>query len=179
MKRKLRDKHKKLRSSFDKDRKKKLDKIICNKIKNSTCFKKAKNIMFYIAHSGEPDISCITDDFSDKKKNFYLPRIKSSHLEVAKIEGFDSLIIGKYKIPEPPPQSETIPREKLDVIFIPGLCFTPSGIRLGRGGGYYDRFLAGIDPAVKKIGICYSFQIEKDIPCCAHDVGVDEVITDK
>ena len=61
------------------------------------------------------------------------------------------------------------------VIIVPGIAFDNNGCRLGRGKGYYDRFLAGL---VKnyKIGICFPWQIIENVPTDSHDVCVNEVI---
>jgi 5-formyltetrahydrofolate cyclo-ligase len=64
-----------------------------------------------------------------------------------------------------------------EVMLIPGLSFTRIGERLGRGKGHYDQFLEkylGL-----KIGICFSLQIEKEIPTEMHDVQLDYIVTEK
>lgn len=69
--------------------------------------------------------------------------------------------------------SEVTPK----IIIVPGLGFTSDGARLGRGKGYYDRYLEGA--AVIKIGIGFEMQIEQDIPTDPHDVKMDFVVTDQ
>ncbi len=61
-------------------------------------------------------------------------------------------------------------------VIIPGLAFDQAGRRLGRGGGYYDRFLAqqGLENAVK-IGVCWSMQVVQEVPTDLHDVRMDWV----
>jgi 5-formyltetrahydrofolate cyclo-ligase len=67
----------------------------------------------------------------------------------------------------------SLPASDLFVI-IPGLAFDQDGRRLGRGGGYYDRFLAseGLEKAVK-VGVCWSMQLVQAVPTDAHDVRMD------
>ena len=48
--------------------------------------------------------------------------------------------------------------EQLDLIVVPGLAFTAEGNRLGRGAGFYDRFLSGIPATTVKVGVCFEFQ---------------------
>lgn len=64
-----------------------------------------------------------------------------------------------------------------DIIIVPGLGFTREGKRLGRGKGFYDRYLE--KTLALKIGIAFDLQIEKDIPTDVHDVLMDFVVTDK
>lgn len=64
--------------------------------------------------------------------------------------------------------------DAIDLAVIPGLAFTASGKRLGRGKGCYDRLLSRLK--CRKLGLCFPFQILEDIPCEAHDYSVDTVI---
>lgn len=69
--------------------------------------------------------------------------------------------------PAPPP----------DLILVPGLAFTPDGRRLGRGGGYYDRWLA-TQRGIPTLGICFSCQLVDTLPVESHDVRVDAILTE-
>lgn len=62
-----------------------------------------------------------------------------------------------------------------DIAIVPGLAFSKSGERLGRGGGVYDSYLSGGE--VFKIGVCFGFQLREDIPHDAMDVQMDLVIS--
>ena len=61
------------------------------------------------------------------------------------------------------------------IALVPGLAFDAAGHRLGRGKGYYDRFLAA-HPYIYKIGVCFDFQKVAEVPTDEHDIAVDEVI---
>ncbi|MDZ4289569.1 MAG: 5-formyltetrahydrofolate cyclo-ligase [Prosthecobacter sp.] len=77
------------------------------------------------------------------------------------------------------PQHEVAAGE-LSLILTPGLAFSEAdGTRLGRGGGYYDRFLA--NPAVKarRIGVAFEMQVAPTVPCEPHDSRVHELVTEK
>jgi len=63
--------------------------------------------------------------------------------------------------------------ERLAVL-VPGMAFDSRGARLGRGGGFYDRFLErtkNVD--MLKIGVCWSMQVVPQVPTDPHDVHVD------
>ena len=64
-----------------------------------------------------------------------------------------------------------------DIVIVPGLGFTKDGKRLGRGKGFYDRYLE--NSSVVKVGLAFEMQIEDDIPTDNHDVLMDFVVTDK
>jgi 5-formyltetrahydrofolate cyclo-ligase len=62
------------------------------------------------------------------------------------------------------------------VTIIPGMAFDVEGHRLGRGKGYYDRFLAKLSPTTYKIGLCFRWQFVDQVPTDEHDIPMDEVI---
>jgi 5-formyltetrahydrofolate cyclo-ligase len=68
--------------------------------------------------------------------------------------------------------------DEIDLILVPGLVFTQDRHRLGRGGGFFDRLLAGRGANAFKLGICFSFQILDAVPIEGHDTLMDAVVTD-
>jgi 5-formyltetrahydrofolate cyclo-ligase len=86
---------------------------------------------------------------------------------------------GAFGIPEPT-GAEIVPPEKLGraLICVPGVAFTQTGQRLGRGGGYYDRLLAAAPPQVVSAGLAYSFQVLDRLPESPHDRRLDLIITE-
>ncbi len=85
---------------------------------------------------------------------------------------------------EEPQGSRTLSPRRLDVVFLPLVGFDAHGVRLGAGGGYYDRAFAfrrwrHVWHAPRLIGIAYSFQQVDRITPAAHDVLLDAVVTEK
>lgn len=68
--------------------------------------------------------------------------------------------------------------DSIDLILVPGLAFSKDRHRLGRGGGFFDRLLAGRAAGAFKLGICFSFQLLDAIPTESHDILMDTVVTD-
>ncbi len=66
----------------------------------------------------------------------------------------------------------------VDCVIVPGLAFTLAGDRLGQGGGWYDRYLAGLRPEAITIGVAFAPQIVDSLPVEPHDIRLDKVITD-
>ena len=66
---------------------------------------------------------------------------------------------------------------RLDLVFVPGLAFDLKNHRLGRGKGYYDRFLKTLPAHVKRWGLTFDFQLFNSIPVDGSDAPVDKVIT--
>ena len=63
------------------------------------------------------------------------------------------------------------------LLIVPGVAFTKDGKRLGRGKGFYDRFMAKYKNKFSKMGICFDFQLVDDIPVYENDIKVDKVIS--
>ena len=95
-------------------------------------------------------------------------------MEVRPYDGEDMMRKGRLGVPEP--QTRTY-KGAIDLILVPGVVFDQHRHRIGRGGGYYDKFLTK-HPGAKKFGVCYSFQLKKrEIPHLPSDHKVNRVIT--
>ena len=90
--------------------------------------------------------------------------------------GKDDLKVGAFGIMEP--CGEVFDDyEAIDVAVIPGMAFDSGCHRLGRGKGYYDRFLPLLHARVYKIGVCFPFQLLDSIPTDEHDIAMDAVLS--
>jgi hypothetical protein len=90
--------------------------------------------------------------------------------------GKESLQKGAYNIPEPH-NGRVISPSEIDLMLVPGVAFDTSGGRLGRGKGFYDRYLSRLDAAhIYKVGICLPHQLVAQVPTEPHDVRMDTVI---
>ncbi|USN98531.1 MAG: 5-formyltetrahydrofolate cyclo-ligase [Phycisphaeraceae bacterium] len=85
---------------------------------------------------------------------------------------------GPHGVRQPAPDGKRLDPASLGFVLVPGLAFAADGARLGRGGGYYDRFLAGL-PGVTRVGVCWSGQILGEIPVAPHDVRVHRLLTEQ
>lgn len=85
------------------------------------------------------------------------------------------MAVGAYGIMEPQ-GGEPVPSYSIDAVVVPGVAFTRTGARMGRGKGYYDKYLSQEDFRGLKLGVCYAEQIVEDLPTEPHDVRMDCVI---
>lgn len=110
----------------------------------------------------------------------YLPATTSQHQMVwGEYLGPESLTIGAFHIPEPrnAPHPSSI-LATCGLVLVPGLAGTPSGIRLGRGGGFYDRALSGIDRARTRLAVVlHPWEVLDEIPFEPHDIVMDLIFT--
>ena len=85
------------------------------------------------------------------------------------------LLPGPFGNHEP---AEDAPAPSPDLVLVPGLAFDRSGFRLGRGGGFYDRFLESFPSHPVLCGVCFSCQIVPNVPREAHDARVDWILSE-
>lgn len=98
-------------------------------------------------------------------------------MEFRYVDNLNTLTPGVYGILEPQ-EGRLCPPEEIELFFIPGLAFDLKGNRLGRGGGYYDRYLSTVRPSAFKVGLAFQLQITDTLPVDPHDVKVDALITE-
>lgn len=99
-------------------------------------------------------------------------------MEFRRVENLAALIPGPYGILEPQ-QGSLCPPEEIEVFFIPGLAFDRQGNRLGRGAGYYDRYLAALRHPAFKVGLAFQLQITDALPVTATDMKIDSLLTEE
>ena len=67
-----------------------------------------------------------------------------------------------------------------DWVLVPGLAFSPTlGTRLGRGGGFYDRYLSAAPSATQFLGVCFECQLADPVPAGPHDLRVPRICTER
>ncbi len=132
-------------------------------------FQKAHRVLFYYPVHNEIDLRSLYTIAPNKE--YFLPSVHHKSIKIKRYTGEDNIHRGKLGIPEPKVESYNGP---IDIILIPGVAFDKKGHRLGRGGGYYDRFLK-IRSSLR-IGVGYKFQLVKHVPNNWLDKRMDIVI---
>lgn len=135
----------------------------------------AKTVMMYCSLTDEVDTRKALHQLIDAGKQVVLPVVvDDSHMVLRRYHSDADLCEGAYHILEPTgPVFEDV--DAIDVVVVPGMAFDAAGHRLGRGKGYYDRFLARC-PKAWRIGICFGFQLLPHVPVEDTDVVMNEVI---
>lgn len=140
-------------------------------------FKSAQNIFAYISEKREPDTVRIIEKALEAGKTVALPvSYDGGRMEPRVIKSLSELEIGKFGIPAPKEDALLLSEEDIDLIIVPAVTFNRAGFRLGRGGGYYDRFLERSSAFSVGLGreklIC-------EVPLESHDMSVDCLVTEK
>ena len=153
------------------------DQHIVSALSESSYFKRARIILFYLPIHGEVDISQLFNKYKGKKK-FVLPRVcKNGNLNLHFITDLSETENGAFNIKEPLGNLKEASPKDLDLILVPGTVFAKDGHRIGYGKGFYDRLLK--NTSAIKIGIAYEFQIVENIPAQSHDSPMDLIATEK
>lgn len=172
-KQRLRDSLKLLHHSISVDEKRSRAAVLWNKVEAMQSFQSAKTVLLYWSLDDE----VYTHDFIRKRytqKIIALPCIHEDGLLLRRFTGVETMTIGQqFSLAEP--AGEVITAVRIDLAFIPGVAFDGQGNRLGRGKGYYDRFLPQLH--CPTIGICYDRQMVETIPVQEHDRGVNQIMT--
>lgn len=131
--------------------------------------------MAYWAMASEIDLRPVIDAALRQEKALLLPRCEENGTMTARqVYRLEDLRPGAFGIWEPGPELPEAAAERIDLILVPAMAYDRKGHRLGRGKGYYDRFLCRYDG--KTIGV--SGILLESVPVEAHDVSVDAVASE-
>ncbi|MFH1201446.1 MAG: 5-formyltetrahydrofolate cyclo-ligase [Candidatus Omnitrophota bacterium] len=144
-------------------------------------FIRAKTILFYLAFDGEVETRRMIKEALKKGKKIALPVIyrKTKALSPFLIQDLTTQTArGPYGIMQPHTGNcRRLSLSRIDLAIIPGIAFDKVGNRLGRGAGYYDRFLLKLPKDTTTIGLAFDFQVLKDIPHSSFDLPVKKVLS--
>lgn len=136
----------------------------------------ARTLLLFCGVGREPDTAGVIDALLSAGKTVALPKcLPGRQMEARAITDREQLVPGAYGIPEPEDACPVIPKEALDVILVPNLCCDRAGYRLGHGGGYYDRYLAGY--AGFTVALCPEARLQERVPRDSFDLPVNLVIS--
>ena len=161
------------RRIYPHDKAKADSEAIIARLEQLPCFRDAQTIMIYYPIHNEVDLRPLLQRY-EGKKIFILPVTHRKGIEPRQYLGEEMMQRGNYSVPEPQTSTFT---GKIDLILVPGVVFDLQGNRIGRGAGFYDRFLKK-HKHITQLGVAYDFQIKNhSIPHSAFDKPVDGVIT--
>ena len=153
-------------------------RALCAAIAGHSAFACGDRIALFSPLPSEPDVEWL---WKEAARGFCYPRVQGAEIEFVDVHRLDDLAPSAWNsaVWEPAfPAARVILPAEIDLILVPGLAFTRDGHRLGRGGGFYDRFLAQLPERTVKLGVCFDLQMVEALPAEAHDRRVDAVVTE-
>ncbi len=173
-KKEIRQSIKRLKQQCPDEQRQELSEAALNHLMELPAWRTSRVVLLYAALPDEvPTRELLHAALADGKL-VLLPVVEGDDLELRPYKGDDELRPGAFDIEEPQGEAYTC-FENIDLAIVPGIAFTHKGQRLGRGRGYYDRLLPRLEAALK-VGLCWPFQLVKELPCEPHDVLMDLVI---
>ena len=144
------------------------------KLKKIYAFTNAHRIGVYYPIGSEILTQNIIQELISNGQEVFLPKVVDGKMEFRKITDFSSLEKGSFDIMEPKDDCKV--NNSLDVILVPTVGISPTGVRLGYGHGFYDKFLA--EHKTTTISLILEKQIIKNIPKSEHDILMDWIVTE-
>ncbi len=152
----------------------------CHALAAQAEFRNARTVMLFLAIPGEIDTAELMRAAWRDGKTVLVPVVvwEERSMVAKAIDSLDSGLVETAQGIREPVGGEAWPVEEIDLIVVPALAFDRQGNRLGRGGGFYDRFLALPGMRATLCGIAFAEQLLDEAPTGDHDVPVDMIVTD-
>jgi len=135
------------------------------------------SVAAYLSERSEPGTAALVAALHAAGVTVLLPRLQREP-DWAEFQGPGSVGPGRWGIPEPlTPALGASSLAGAGLIVLPGLLATPEGVRLGRGGGWYDRALLHASPGAPRWLLLNDDEVVDDLPVEAHDQPVTAIVT--
>jgi 5-formyltetrahydrofolate cyclo-ligase len=148
-------------------------------------FRQAAVVMAFLPLPGEVDITEAASAVLLRGDRLCLPRVDWSTgiMSACQVKSLsDGLVVGRAGLREPSPGASSVRLDEIALVLVPGLGFDATGGRIGRGAGFYDRFLApGADPSGRAgaaCGVGFEAQVAERIPMGPMDIRLGAVVTE-
>lgn len=158
----------------------------CHQLLATREFKNAQMIMIFMSMATEVETSTVAVRAWQEGKNIAVPQVDWEGHRLFPVE-IRSLDVG-IRTTKPgvgggvrePESGTAVPLGMIDLVVVPGLAFDRQGYRVGRGKGFYDRFLAQRDFQGIRCALCFHEQVLSEaIPVEPHDMPMNLVVTDR
>jgi 5-formyltetrahydrofolate cyclo-ligase len=159
-----------------------LSEIIQRRVIESEFYRAASAVVLYAAKGNEVSTDIILADSLSAGRAVFYPRVdaKQGTIVARRIRDSAELQSGAFGILEPPESADALDplSYKQIIVCVPGVAFGLEGQRLGRGGGYYDRFIGQLGDDAISVGLAYSFQLLDRIPETGLDRRLNYILTE-
>lgn len=154
------------------------DAAILHHVVNTTVYHRARTVFAFVGRGDEIDTLPLLRQVLADGKRLCVPLCTAPGImECREVTDLSVLRPGAYRILEPPAEAPLVASTDIDLAIVPCAGASPNGRRLGRGGGYYDRFLA--EYAGEALLLCRQALLRLGIPWEAHDILIPAVITEQ
>lgn len=155
--------------NFDKAGKMRQTEAVSREFLADEAYLSADSIGLFMPLDFEFDLNQLTEKARADGKKILLPKTLPNH-KMMFIGADGKLEKTKFGILEPVSADEEVP----ELIVVPGLAWRADGMRLGFGGGYYDRYLANFKG--QTVSLAYDFQLTEEFAADSFDIPIERVI---
>ena len=152
-------------------------RAVCERVLQSREFQEAAVVFGYLSFHKEISVDAVLEAALRLGKMVAVPCIISrTEMKAARLVSLENLPLDRYGIRTAPEPVELISPEALELILVPGAGFSEMGGRMGRGAGFYDRFLE--ETKGFRLGVTCDKLLRKNIPTETHDQTMDALVTE-
>jgi len=168
-------------ATVDDAERKKRSAAACERLVAEPEFRRAGAVMLFLPLRDEIDATAIALRAWQDGKIVTVPLIgaEQRHMIPVEIRSLTEPMDTDRLGVRTPTDRRPIPIAMIDLLIVPGLGFDRTGRRIGRGGGFYDRFMAQPDFGAATCGLALDEQLVDRVPTAGHDVSVDMLVTDR
>jgi 5-formyltetrahydrofolate cyclo-ligase len=155
---------------------------VCHQLQDTPEFRRAETIMLFLSMEQEVETSTLVLQAWKEGKTVALPRVRWAEREIepVAIKSLETSANPAAQGLRDPVGGTPISLARIDLVAVPGLAFDRRGYRLGRGKGFYDRFLSQKDFQGQRIALCFQEQLlDSLLPVEPHDVPMNMIVTDQ
>jgi len=144
-------------------------------------FEEAQVVMIYLPMRRELDVAPLALRGWQEDKVICAPKLSWEHRHMLPIQihSLETGLITTLGDLREPADDQPVPLDMLDLVIVPALAYDRRGNRLGRGAGFYDRFLASPGFTGVAVGIAFREQLVDRVPVQRNDVAVHALVTDE
>lgn len=155
-------------------------KQICGWIIDSDVFQDASVVMMFLSMPHEVDTTPLILSAWQQGKTVAIPKIswEQRHMIPVELTSLETGLKANGHGLKNPTNGVPVPFEEIGMVITPGLGFDKTGNRLGRGGGYYDKFFAHHKVTAVRWAVAFSQQVCDEVPHDSNDVLIDAVVTE-
>ncbi|MBS0198731.1 MAG: 5-formyltetrahydrofolate cyclo-ligase [Planctomycetes bacterium] len=153
---------------------------VCRRVLASDLWNRPGAVMLFWPMSNEVDVGGLAAIAASQGRPVCLPRTDwpTRGMVATEVRSWGSdLVHTRPWLLEPAPTARVVEESRIGVVIVPGIAFDAAGFRLGRGAGFYDRYLSLPGLRAARIGVAFDCQIVETVPRERHDARLDAVVT--
>ena len=168
-------------SAFTEEERHRKSILACSLAASCREFEAARVVMLFLSMPHEVDTAPLALKAWQAGKTVVVPKVSWDQRRMLPVEinSLQNSITTTGPGVREPIAGKPVPVDFIDLVIVPGLGFTETGFRIGRGMGFYDRFLAQTEFIGVSCGLAFDEQVLPELPVLDHDIPLSMLVTDR